>query len=98
SDGCETDTGNDLLNCGGCGEICDPAHTVGGICNNGSCEIDFEAGGCTGAWRDCNGEPEDGCEINTNTNASHCSDCYAACSTANGTASCTSGACSVVCN
>src|SRR5690606_8556033 len=47
SDGCETDTGNDLLNCGGCGEICDPAHTVGGICNNGSCEIDFEAGGCT---------------------------------------------------
>ena len=38
-DGCETNTGADVLNCGTCGTVCDdaPAHSAP-LCNAGACE------------------------------------------------------------
>jgi hypothetical protein len=101
SDGCETDVGTSMSHCGSCGAACAPSHAVG-MCQGGNCLIDREApdttGGCLGNWRDCNNGDDDGCEANINNHASTCGSCETPCSSANGTASCSSGQCSIVCN
>jgi len=70
ADGCETNLGNDLANCGVCGKTCS---TAGGApaCVSGACQIK----NCTGTNADCNGTVSDGCEVNTASNQTHCGAC-----------------------
>jgi hypothetical protein len=94
-DGCETDT-TTTSNCGGCGNVCDttPGRSSVQACNGdaGTCAYT-----CTAPFADCvpTAPNINGCETNTNTNATHCGGCGLPCDTAqsNG-ASCGGGNCS----
>ncbi|WP_437725484.1 hypothetical protein [Sorangium sp. So ce861] len=95
--GCETNTETSLSHCGGCGETCTIA---GGApkCEDGECKVRT----CNSGMGDCDGDPDNGCETNVNSNQTHCGACAAAggvdCNTiyANATATCQSGACAFV--
>ena len=91
ADGCETATGTDAANCGGCGSVCSTNHITTPTCAGGSCN-----GACAAGFADCNGNKKtDGCEISTNTDINNCGGCGIVCSTANGSPICTNGLCAV---
>ncbi len=92
ANGCEVDTRSTLASCGMCGRACAPANATG-ACASGVCAI----ARCNAGFADCNGDPADGCEVNTLTSTANCGGCGNACSAAGGTASCAAGACSIVC-
>jgi len=50
---------------------------------------------CNPGWADCDGNPANGCEVNTQTSVGNCGGCGNACSVPNGTAACVAGACAV---
>jgi len=56
-----------------------------GVCENTRCEPGFG---------DCDGDPANGCETETNTET-HCGACFALCDPANATGDCSSGSCEV---
>jgi hypothetical protein len=85
--GCEVDANADSANCGGCGVVC----TQGRTCQAGSCTTAV----CTGGLADCDHNGSNGCEVTLASNAAHCGGCGVACSYANGTGSCTAGACAL---
>ncbi len=92
--GCETDIQQDVSHCGACGDVCTIANGMGD-CNGGNCQVMT----CNGAFEDCNGNPNDGCEVNTATSTNNCGMCGMACSFANASATCNGGACSLgMCN
>ncbi len=72
--GCETDIYNDPDSCGDCGEVCELANAITG-CSLGECVIES----CIDGFEDCNGNPTDGCEINTRDDPDHCDGCNQAC-------------------
>jgi hypothetical protein len=100
SDGCETRTETSLAHCGGCGERCDPPHVAISLCESGMCQIDGSQpnGGCDPGYADCDGNVENGCEVNLKTNAEHCGTCETECSANNGAPSCKSGICEITCD
>jgi len=54
---------------------------------------------CADGWEDCNGDPLDGCETDTNTSVANCGACNQVCSLDNASALCRGGLCAVkVCN
>jgi hypothetical protein len=99
STGCETETETDLAHCGECGKACEPPHTNNQICDSGVCTWDKTQpnDGCDTGYADCDGDPANGCEINIRTDPDYCGDCNTECSDANGTPSCRSGVCQIVC-
>ena len=93
SDGCETNLGNDVSNCGGCGHACSLAHAVP-ACSSGACTL----AACNGGFADCDASPADGCEINTATDVHNCGGCGTVCvSGPSSTPTCTAGACGIAC-
>ena len=58
ANGCETNVQDDVMNCGACGNYC---AMVGAIsaCVAGVCTLDT----CDAGYGDCNGDPDDGCEV-----------------------------------
>lgn len=94
SNECEVNTRTDLENCGACGNACDLPHAVA-ECSAGECRIVED--GCEPGYFDCNGDPEDGCEIHLETNRRHCGACNKACNDINGTPSCVAGECQITC-
>ena len=90
ADGCEVNTNTSTANCGGCGNTCSIANGTPS-CAGGSCNV----GSCNGGFANCNGNPGDGCEVNTNTSTANCGGCGNACSVANGSPSCTTGSCTI---
>ncbi len=91
--GCEVDLGSDPNNCGACNNVCPTGGNGTATCTNGMCGLDCPAG--TG---DCNGNPADGCEVNTQTSVTHCGACDHACSNTNASnVACTAGACVPTC-
>ena len=88
--GCETDLKSDVDSCGACGSACGVS---GGIpqCSAGMCSVKS----CSPGLADCNNSYADGCETNSNTDVGNCGVCGKACSAANGTPACVSGACEV---
>ncbi|MCC6645263.1 MAG: hypothetical protein IT374_06815, partial [Polyangiaceae bacterium] len=85
--GCEQRTSDSTTNCGICGKTCSQ---VGGAasCNGGTCAILCDTG-----KGDCDGNVDNGCETNTQTNKLHCSACGNACDTTNANVACSAGAC-----
>jgi hypothetical protein len=58
SNGCETDVASDLQNCGACLNYCGHAGAYS-RCDAGVCALDR----CDPRYADCNGSPDDGCEV-----------------------------------
>lgn len=96
-DGCETDITADVNNCGGCGNKC-PAPQNGApgqaVCDDGVCSTAV----CGTRYKDCNGDPGDGCETDTYRNVDNCGACGTKCpGGANAAAACGLGQCKLAC-
>lgn len=92
---CEVNTRTDLENCGSCGHACKLAHATA-ECSAGECHIATD--GCEVGYADCNGKPEDGCEVNLKTNKLNCGSCDKICPSLNGDPSCVAGKCEISCD
>ena len=84
------DLDTDSKNCGVCGFLCQPNNALG-ECLGGECFIDF----CVAGYDDCNEIAADGCESNTNQDASNCGGCAQVCALAHATEICLLGNCEV---
>ena len=91
ANGCEVTTGTDVNHCGACNNRCAalPNATVG--CAGGLCRI----ASCNAGFADCDGNPANGCEVDTRTSVGNCGACGRACAAPNGVAACVAGACAV---
>ena len=70
-DGCEVVLANDPKNCGKCGAVC--ASTNGtASCGGGACAI-----ACAAGFGNCNGKPDDGCEVDLRRDPKNCGTCGA---------------------
>jgi len=93
--------------CNGLDDDCDPARAIDNgaavqcpardhalsTCVMGACGFTCERG-----FADCNGRPEDGCEVDTRSDPAHCDRCGNACPVpTGGRAVCTAGLCGTVC-
>jgi hypothetical protein len=83
------DTLNTNTNCGSCGAACSLANATS-TCATGTCEIQS----CNSGWGNCDGVTANGCETSLTT-LTNCGSCGAACSLANATATCATGACEI---
>jgi hypothetical protein len=63
-------------------------------CTTGNCEVAL----CTGAYRDCDSAPANGCEVNALSDLNHCGFCGLMCNSNHGTPACVSGSCQIGCN
>jgi hypothetical protein len=88
ADGCEVNTQTATAHCGGCGRVCAPANATPS-CSAGVCGYTV----CNPGFADCDGNRTNGCEVDLNSNPSHCGRCNNACAPANATPACTMGAC-----
>jgi hypothetical protein len=84
TDGCETSTSSDKLNCGGCGNVCSTNNVIA-QCTGGACN-----GACSAGFADCNANKlTDGCETDTNNDPLNCGSCGNSC----GGGTCSGGSC-----
>lgn len=90
ANGCETNLGQTAAHCGRCGQACVLSHATA-VCRGGSCAI----GTCDTGFGDCDGDPDNGCETDTRSNANHCGGCRQACTFANAGAACVNGTCAL---
>ncbi|MGE0789820.1 MAG: hypothetical protein AB7S26_29375, partial [Sandaracinaceae bacterium] len=70
---------------------CPPRSHATLVCTGGTCSL----GSCEPGYGDCDGDPANGCETNTDTELDHCGACDASCTVANGEGACASGTCTV---
>ncbi len=63
-------------------------------CQGGACKVKA----CEAPYADCDGDPENGCEVNTSTDSSHCGGCDELCPAVNGDAYCEASECKVACD
>lgn len=91
--GCETDLRVTPAHCGGCGEDCSLLpHVATTSCAGGQCVIDT----CLPPFADCDEDPANGCETNTDVNDGHCGECRHNCfGNEVESASCVAGECIV---
>lgn len=73
ADGCETALSS-VAHCGACGKACTLANAQP-ACMGASCVVAT----CNVGFGNCDGKPETGCEVNTNTTDQHCGKCGTAC-------------------
>ncbi|APR83196.1 Hypothetical protein A7982_08545 [Minicystis rosea] len=80
----------------GCGTAsCDPcpsANATAACDTTGACSLQ-----CSAGFADCNGDPSDGCETETVSDASHCGMCGHVCPGPSGQAVCSGSACGLAC-
>ncbi|XXX72958.1 hypothetical protein WMF30_35450 [Sorangium sp. So ce134] len=88
ANGCEVDTNTSTAHCGGCNIGCNLANAAES-CLSGTCVL----GACDAGYENCDGEPANGCEVNTNTSTAHCGACGARCNLPNAAESCVGGEC-----
>lgn len=91
ADGCEVRTSADLLHCGACGAPCPALPNAVSSCAGGRCAL----GACLPGFRDCNGNPADGCEVNVNSDPNHCGGCGLRCSFPRAVAGCSAQVCTI---
>ena len=88
-DGCETNTGGDINNCGACGVRC------AGVNGNPSCDPMLGCRiTCAQLYADCDGDVKTGCETNLRT-LTDCGACRTPCMLPNATTTCASGKCEI---
>lgn len=87
--GCEANTQSSTSHCGGCGRPCGAPANGTANCVAGTCGI----ASCNAGFADCDSNAANGCEVNTQSSASHCGACGVACSLPNATTSCAMGSC-----
>ena len=90
ANGCEVDLNSNPNHCGGCGNVCVFPNATG-QCVNGVCSI----AACAPGFADCDGNPANGCEVDLNSNPTHCGGCGNVCVFPNATAQCVNGVCSI---
>ena len=91
--GCETQTINDINNCGGCGRQCSMNGASSTSCNDYRCEPVCEANS-----DDCDGDGSNGCEAPTDSDPFNCGGCGRGCSAVNASSAiCEGGNCSLTC-
>lgn len=90
TNGCEVHTDVDNAHCGSCTTPCTVANGTP-ACAAGLCTV----GSCTTGFQDCDMNPKNGCEVNTQTDPNNCNTCGAHCTIPNGVAGCAGGACTV---
>lgn len=74
TNGCELRTDFDTSNCGNCNRTCQLPNAIP-QCVNSQCTI----GICQNNFRDCDQNPENGCETNIKTNVTNCGECNNTC-------------------
>jgi hypothetical protein len=92
ANGCEAHLASSARHCGGCERACDVRPYTVAECAAGACTYH-----CAVGWEDCNGRPEDGCEIHVAEDASNCGTCGTRCAATSSVrdVSCVLGACQV---
>ena len=93
SNGCETTLATSASHCGGCGNACRLANAAA-TCASGRCAV----GSCNPGFADCDGNPTNGCEVDTRVSVASCGRCGNACNATNGTATCSGGSCGIACS
>lgn len=78
ANGCEVNTDSSVKHCGGCSLPCTEPADGRAACGNGACYITE----CTEGFADCNGDFQDGCEIDLSTGPAHCEACDQECARA----------------
>ena len=73
-DGCETNTSNDVSNCGSCNLVCSLAN-ASPTCASSQCQIDS----CVPSYADCDGLAVTGCEVNMDVDSNNCGSCGNVC-------------------
>ena len=68
------DLQSDSNNCGACGNQCNLDNATS-YCDSGICVIDQ----CAPGFADCDGNPENGCEVDLSSDSNHCGGCNQAC-------------------
>jgi len=93
ADGCETDTSTSTAHCGGCGRACSARANSSASCAAGACQYT-----CLDSFADCDGDPSNGCEVDTRTDLTHCGACGRQCpSGPRSSPTCAAGACGIAC-
>ncbi len=91
--GCETSLLTDPNNCGARGNACRAPNGVA-ACVAGACAV----ASCDAGYADCDGAPDNGCELDTASDVGHCGSCSRACSAgAHSAATCAGGLCGATC-
>ncbi|MDP3218548.1 MAG: DUF1565 domain-containing protein, partial [Deltaproteobacteria bacterium] len=88
--GCETNTFTSVFHCGGCDRACEARAHATAVCTAGSCAYTCEAG-----FSDCDGNPGNGCETDSNTSTTSCGACGAVCMPARAMGACVAGRCTI---
>jgi hypothetical protein len=90
SDGCEISIQDDVSNCGACFNVCSFANAQNS-CSAGMCQM----GQCNTGYANCDNNQLTGCEINLNSDVTHCGNCNTNCNVLypNTNATCNSGVC-----
>jgi hypothetical protein len=91
-DACETNLLMSAENCGACGRACDLSHAEA-RCAGGACQI----AECLDPWIRCNTDDDDGCEVNSSTDAQNCGGCGMVCTSLHGSPSCVNSRCVIEC-
>lgn len=86
---------SDPLNCGRCTNRCNAGPHSTPLCSQGTC-----TSVCASQdFKDCNGFPDDGCEVNLKTDPLNCGDCHHECPGGpNAAPACVDGQCALKCD
>ena len=94
ANGCETNAGSDVSNCGHCGNICPlRPNAAAASCVAGQC-----VNTCNMGFGDCDNQPANGCEANLQISLAACGACGKPCKNNNAVATCAMGVCTLQCN
>mgnify|MGYP000990334359 FL=1 len=92
ANGCESELGADVMNCGDCGHACSTAHAAP-QCIGGKCVLTCEDG-----FASCDDDVTTGCETDIGSDPNHCGSCETDCPSAPGAQpSCVSRTCGLAC-